>query len=146
MNGRGMATDGAARAPRHALDRIRTPTYTAAVTTGTHPQPEPTHVQDDAADIEPMESLLRRHGISPTRPRRQIAALMLSAPSHHSAEQVMERLAGAGVAVSKATVYNTLGLFARRGLLREVVVDRSKVFYDSNTSTHHHGRSVAGTA
>ena len=40
--------------------------------------------------------------------------------------------------VSKATVYNTLGLFASKGLLSEVIVDPTKVFYDSNTSDHHH--------
>jgi len=40
--------------------------------------------------------------------------------------------------VSKATVYNTLGLFARKGLVRELVVDPTKIFYDSNISNHHH--------
>ena len=40
--------------------------------------------------------------------------------------------------VSKATVYNTLGLFARRGLVRKVRVDPSRVFYDSNPREHHH--------
>lgn len=50
----------------------------------------------------------------------------------------MERLAESAEPVSKATVYNTLGLFARRGLLREVVVERGKVFYDSNVAAHHH--------
>lgn len=43
-----------------------------------------------------------------------------------------------GAAVSKATVYNTLRLFARRGLVREVLVDPAKVFFDSNTSDHYH--------
>jgi len=40
--------------------------------------------------------------------------------------------------VSKATVYNTLGLFASNGLIREVIVDPARVFYDSNNSSHHH--------
>ena len=39
---------------------------------------------------------------------------------------------------SKATVYNTLGLFAKKGLVREVIVDPSKIFYDSNVSRHFH--------
>ena len=50
----------------------------------------------------------------------------------------MERVNGAKSLVSKATVYNTLGLFASRGLVKEVKVDRSKVFYDSNPLPHHH--------
>ena len=85
-----------------------------------------------------LEARLRAHGISPTRQRLQIAALLLAAPCHYSAEQLIEALAIVQASVSKATVYNTLGLFARRGLLREVVVDRTKVFYDSNTGPHHH--------
>ena len=40
--------------------------------------------------------------------------------------------------MSLATVYNTLGLFARNGLIREVIVDPARVFYDPNTSNHHH--------
>jgi Fur family iron response transcriptional regulator len=35
-------------------------------------------------------------------------------------------------------VYNTLGLFARNGLVREVIVDPTRVFYDPNTDNHHH--------
>ena len=53
-------------------------------------------------------------------------------------EQVLERLQSAGSAVSKATVYNTLGLFAERGLVREVMVDNTRLFYDSNTAPHCH--------
>jgi Fur family iron response transcriptional regulator len=44
--------------------------------------------------------------------------------------------------VSKATVYNTLGLFASSGLIREVIVDPARVFYDSNTGNHHHFYNV----
>jgi Fur family iron response transcriptional regulator len=55
-----------------------------------------------------------------------------------SAEQVLGELKQGDLTVSKATVYNTLGLFAEKGLVREVIVDPSKVFYDSNCSDHHH--------
>ena len=55
-----------------------------------------------------------------------------------SADQVLELVNTSGDRVSKATVYNTLGLFAEKGLVREVIVDPSKVFYDSNCSDHHH--------
>jgi Fur family iron response transcriptional regulator len=44
--------------------------------------------------------------------------------------------------VSKATVYNTLGLFANKGLVREVIVDPTRVMYDSNTSSHYHFYNV----
>ena len=44
---------------------------------------------------------------------------------------------------SKATVYNTLRLFLEKGLVREVIVDPSKIFYDPNTAPHHHFYNLA---
>jgi Fur family transcriptional regulator, iron response regulator len=35
-------------------------------------------------------------------------------------------------------VYNALALFVERGLIRQVVADPTKIFYDSNTAAHHH--------
>jgi len=88
-------------------------------------------------------AILERHGIYPTPQRVKIATLMLAEPQHLSAEQVLSRVNGEGRAeVSKATVYNTLGLFAEKSLLRQVIVDPSKVFYDSNTGVHHHFYNV----
>ena len=82
--------------------------------------------------------ILHTRGISATPQRVEIAAIMLEAEHHLSADQMLVRLADIEAAVSKATVYNTLGLFAERGLVREVIVDATKVFYDSNTTEHHH--------
>ena len=81
---------------------------------------------------------LESHGITPTPQRIEIARILLARPQHLSAEQVLSCLKSGDLSVSKATVYNTLGLFAQKGLVREVIVDPSKVFYDSNCSEHHH--------
>ena len=89
-------------------------------------------------DVQAVNALLARHDIVPTLQRRQIAQILFARPQHLSADQILERVNHQGAVVSKATVYNTLGLFARKGLVREVIVDPSKVFYDSNTSAHHH--------
>ena len=83
-------------------------------------------------------SLLRANGIAPTRQRLGIARLILATPCHLSAEQVIERLGPDAGSVSRATVYNTLRLFTRHNLLREVVVGRGRVFFDSNMRPHHH--------
>ena len=85
-----------------------------------------------------VKDLLQQCGIAPTQQRRQIAQILFARPQHVSAEQVLERVNQEGSVASKATVYNTLGLFARKGLIREVIVDPSRVFYDSNPSVHHH--------
>ena len=74
---------------------------------------------------------LRRVLLRPVDPRPlalfrvALAALLLERPQHLSAEQLYGRARAAGLRVSKATVYNTLGLLARLGLVREVVVDRA---------------------
>lgn len=85
-----------------------------------------------------VDELLASHDISPTQQRRQIAHIMFARPQHLSAEQILERVNAKDHVASKATVYNTLGLFTRKGLVREVVVDPSKIFYDSNATPHHH--------
>lgn len=86
--------------------------------------------------------LLRSHDISPTHQRVEIARVLLSRQQHLSAEQVLVKVNEAQSVVSKATVYNTLGLFARKGLIKEVIVDPTKVFYDPNTRPHHHFYNV----
>lgn len=81
---------------------------------------------------------LTQLGIRPTPQRVQIAALLLSAPQHLSAEQILAALRNSGTRVSKATVYNTLNLFAARGLIRQLSVDGSRAWFDSNTAVHYH--------
>lgn len=87
---------------------------------------------------EQAEGLLARHDIVPTEQRVQIARLLFGRHQHLSAEQILLRLGGMDVPVSKATVYNTLKLFADTGLVREVIVDSTRRFYDSNPDPHHH--------
>lgn len=87
---------------------------------------------------EDIAGLLRSHGVMPTQQRMMIARILFERDQHLSADQVMKRVNEGRSHVSKATVYNTLGLFARKGLVREVIVDPTRVFYDSNTSEHHH--------
>ena len=85
-----------------------------------------------------IEQLLRQQGITPTAQRVEIAQILFARPQHLSADQVLSIVNAESVVASKATIYNTLGLFAEKGLVREVIVDPSKVFYDSNISNHHH--------
>ena len=82
---------------------------------------------------------LKSSGVSPTNQRVEIAQILFARPQHLSAEQVLTMVnQESGSTASKATIYNTLGLFAKKGLVKEVIVDPSKVFYDSNVSNHFH--------
>jgi Fur family iron response transcriptional regulator len=87
-------------------------------------------------------ALLERHGVLPTPQRVEVAEVLLCRPQHLSADQIIERLKDAGSRVSKATVYNTLNLFCDRGIVREVMVDPVRKYYDSTTHAHHHFYNV----
>ncbi len=85
-----------------------------------------------------MADLLRSHDINPTHQRIEIAHALFSRQEHLSADQVMAIVNTRHSETSKATVYNTLNLFLEKRLIREVIVDPNKVFYDPNTRPHHH--------
>lgn len=95
------------------------------------------HSRDNMAD------LLRQHGINPTHQRIEIAYALFSHQEHLCADQVMSIVNAKHSETSKATVYNTLNLFRERKMIREVIVDPSKVFYDPNTHPHHHFYNTA---
>lgn len=85
-----------------------------------------------------IEQKIRTSGILPTAQRMEVAELLLIRPQHMSADQVIHGLRLAGSRVSKATVYNTLNLFTKCGLVKEINVAESRKFYDSTTHPHHH--------
>lgn len=91
-----------------------------------------TYTRDNMAD------LLRQHAINPTHQRLEIAYALFSRQEHLSADQILAIVNTRHSETSKATVYNTLNLFVEKKLIREVIVDPSKVFYDPNTYEHHH--------
>ena len=87
---------------------------------------------------EEVSTLLRNHGITPTHQRMEIAQVLLEKRWHPSAEQILAAVNVRYAETSKATVYNTLKLFLEKHLVRELIVDPTKVFYDSNLDEHHH--------
>ncbi|MEM7431467.1 MAG: Fur family transcriptional regulator [Pseudomonadota bacterium] len=89
-----------------------------------------------------VRDTLKRHGIVITAQRLEIAGILLEKPQHLSADQIIDRLKVRGSGVSKATVYNTLNMFSAQGLVKEVVVDPTRKFYDSTTHGHHHFYNV----
>ncbi|MGD8908735.1 MAG: Fur family transcriptional regulator [Chromatiales bacterium] len=89
-----------------------------------------------------IDSLLAEHGIFATAQRRVIAQILFARNMHVTPEELHGLIISSGNKVSKATVYNTLGLFAEKGLVREIHVGNAKTFYDSNTSRHHHFYNV----
>jgi Fur family iron response transcriptional regulator len=87
---------------------------------------------------ENLADVLRRHGINPTHQRIEIAHALCSRCEHMSADRVLAIVNERHPETSRATVYNTLNLFVEKKLIREVIVDPSRVFYDPNTDPHYH--------
>ena len=82
---------------------------------------------------------LKGAGLRPTRQRLALAKLLFDGGDRHlTAEMLHDEALGANVRVSLATVYNTLHQFRRAGLLREIVVDSQRTYFDTNMSDHHH--------
>ncbi|WP_019570611.1 Fur family transcriptional regulator [Thioalkalivibrio sp. ALE11] len=94
--------------------------------------------QPDLLGIDDARALLRDYRISPTEQRIEIVRVLFARNQHLSADHILAQLTRQESRVSKATVYNALKLFAEKGLVREVIVDPSRVFYDSNRAPHHH--------
>lgn len=89
-----------------------------------------------------IAKVLDKHGHKVTSQRVALARILLSRPQHLSADELLKQALDAGVRVSKATVYNTLNLFTECGIVREVNVDGSRVYYDSTSRPHHHVYNV----
>jgi Fur family iron response transcriptional regulator len=83
---------------------------------------------------------LGRVGLRPTRQRMTLAGLLVGDRQnrHVTAESLYEAASGVGEKVSLATVYNTLSAFCEAGLMREITVDGSKSYFDTNISDHPH--------
>ena len=82
---------------------------------------------------------LKRHGLRPTRQRLALVRLLFDRGDRHvTADQLHAEAAAAGVRVSLATIYNTLNQFTAAGVLREVVVEAGRSYFDTNASEHHH--------
>lgn len=78
-------------------------------------------------------------GLRTTRQRVGLAKLLFDGCDRHvTAEQLHAEAAEAGLRVSLATIYNTVNQFTEAGLLREVVVDSGRSYFDTNTTDHHH--------
>jgi Fur family iron response transcriptional regulator len=93
---------------------------------------------DPAKSPGRIRALLEEHGIQATPQRVRIAGLLFARNQHLTAEQILVALSDIGSRISKATVYNSLNLFAARGLLKPLQVDPERGIFDSNTAPHHH--------
>lgn len=89
-------------------------------------------------EIPEVLRVLREAGIQPSAQRVAVGAFVLDTCTHPSADQVLAAVKPSQPSLSRATVYNTLHLFAERGLLHELVIAEGSVVFDPKTGPHHH--------
>jgi Fur family transcriptional regulator, iron response regulator len=95
--------------------------------------------QTEPRPFTPIVQRLRAAGLRPTSQRLYLARLLFEHGDRHvTAEQLHSEAQVARIPVSLATVYNTLHQFTEAGLLRQLAVDGSKAYFDTNVSDHHH--------
>lgn len=98
-------------------------------------QSEPETIRSGAE----IRGLLARAGLRPTRQRLLLATLLFGKGDRHvTAEGLHGEVTRLGEHVSLATVYNALHQFKNAGLLRELAIEGSKAYFDTNTSNHNH--------
>ncbi len=85
-----------------------------------------------------LAGALRTHGIQPSAQRLAVAEYVLHTDAHPSADQVFARVRSRVPMISRATVYNSLNLFVRKKLLRQLVLAEGRVVFDPNVGPHHH--------
>jgi Fur family iron response transcriptional regulator len=91
------------------------------------------------SELMDLEKKLRDAQLRPTKQRLALAQLLFSDGNRHiTAERLHSDAMEAGVGISLATIYNNLHQFTSAGLLREVVVDSSRSYFDTNVAPHHH--------
>ena len=84
---------------------------------------------------------LRKSGLRPTRQRLKICEVLFNADKtfHFTISDLVKLIENkANEKISLATVYNTIHAFEKKGYLKEIAINSSQTYFDTNTSNHHH--------
>src|ERR1700694_1158758 len=121
------------------MSQPRTMVFTSAIEPALEPKSIPPRGELTGCPWHDVKAMLRDVGLRPTRQRMELGWLLFGKGDRHiTAELLYEEASNAKVPVALATVYNTLHQFTDVGLLRQVAVDGSKSYFDTNASQHHH--------
>jgi Fur family iron response transcriptional regulator len=121
------------------MTQPRTMVFSSAIEPVAELPPMPRRAELTGCPWHDVKAMLREVGLRPTRQRMALGWILFAKGDRHlTAEMLYEEASKARVPVSLATVYNTLHQFTEVGLLRQVAVDGSKTYFDTNTSDHHH--------
>ena len=84
---------------------------------------------------------LRNSGLRPTKQRLQICEVLFDTEKtfhftiNDLANKIKKQLNNK---ISLATVYNTVHAFEKKGYLKQIPINSSQTYFDTNVSDHHH--------
>ena len=84
---------------------------------------------------------LRASGLRPTKQRIKICDILFNREStfHFSINDLIKQIQNTSEkTISLATVYNTVHAFKKKGYLKEITINETQSYFDTNTSEHHH--------
>ena len=84
---------------------------------------------------------LRKSGLRPTRQRLKICEVLFDTEKtfHFTINDLVRIIKiKANQKISLATVYNTVHAFEKKGYLKEISINSSQTYFDTNTTDHHH--------
>lgn len=83
-------------------------------------------------------AVLKGRGVKLTLQRYAILEFLEKNRTHPTAEEIYQGIRASYPGISRATVYNSLDVFKRHGMVREVIVESHRARYDAETRPHHH--------
>ena len=92
------------------------------------------------SSIEYIEKL-RKSGLRPTKQRIRICEVLFNANKtfHFTINDLVKMIEiNTNQKISLATVYNTIHAFKKKGYLKEIAINSNQIYFDTNTSNHHH--------
>ena len=84
---------------------------------------------------------LRKSGLRPTKQRIEICKVLFNSEKtfHFTINDLVKMIETKNnKKISLATVYNTIHAFEKKGYLKEIAINSSQTYFDTNTSNHHH--------
>jgi len=88
--------------------------------------------------MQEIKKILQRRGIKPTFQRIKILEYLQRCDSHPTVDMIFTMLYKKVPTLSKATVYNTLDIFRKHGLVSVLTISETELRYDYSEMHHHH--------
>lgn len=89
-------------------------------------------------DTLELKEYLRNHYIKPSTIRIKILKYLMENKTHPTVDEIYEALTDDIPTLSKTSVYNTLDIFLKKGVVSIVTIDEKESRYDIDTSIHGH--------